>query len=164
VVFHRAGAGQKASWGEDGEVGGTLAVGKVPPRAIVARRGCAPRRASPMSTVALLDAELNEMIRQGKALEAFERFYADDVVMMENDQAFVGKDVNRKREQEFFGRIKEVHAASIGATAVSGNTSFCEQSFDATFVDGSRIHMEEVAVRTWKDGKIVKERFYYKGS
>lgn len=115
-----------------------------------------------MSDVAVLDAELNEMIRQGKALEAFERFYADDVVMMENDQAFVGKDVNRKREQEFFGNIKEVHAASIGATAVSGNTSFCEQSFDATLVDGTRMRMEEVAVRTWKDGKIVKERFYYK--
>lgn len=114
-----------------------------------------------MSDVAQLDAELNEMIRQGKALEAFERFYADDVVMMENEQAFVGKDVNRKREQEFFGNIKEVHDASIGATAVSGSVSFCEQSFDATLADGTRVRMEEVAVRTWRDGKIVKERFYY---
>jgi ketosteroid isomerase-like protein len=116
-----------------------------------------------MSEIVLLDAELNEMIRQGKALEAFERFYADDVVMMENDQAFVGKDVNRTREQEFFGNIEEVHWANIGATAVSGNVSFCEQSFDATLRDGTHLRMEEVAVRTWKDGKIVKERFYYKG-
>jgi ketosteroid isomerase-like protein len=115
-----------------------------------------------MSDIAQLDAELNEMIRQGKALEAFERFYADDVVMMENEQAFVGKDVNRKREQEFFGNIKEVHDARIGATAVSGTVSFCEQSFDATLADGTRVRMEEVAVRTWRDGKIIKERFYYK--
>jgi ketosteroid isomerase-like protein len=114
-----------------------------------------------MSNVAQLDAELNDMIRQGKALEAFERFYAEDVVMMENDQAFVGKDVNRKREQEFFGNIVEVNAASIGATAVSGNVSFCEQSFDATLLDGTRMRLEEVAVRTWRDGKIIKERFYY---
>jgi len=114
-----------------------------------------------MSDIAQLDAELNDMIRQGNALEAFERFYAEDVVMMENDQAFVGKDVNRKREQEFFGRIKEVHSAGIGATAVSGNVSFCEQSFDATLVDGTHMRMEEVAVRTWRDGKIIKERFYY---
>lgn len=117
-----------------------------------------------MPDVAQLDAALNDMIRQGKALEAFERFYADDVVMMENDQAFVGKELNRRREQEFFGRIEQVHSASLGATAVSGNVSFCEQSFDATLVDGTRLRMEEVAVRTWKDGKIVKERFYYKGS
>jgi ketosteroid isomerase-like protein len=115
-----------------------------------------------MSDVAQLDAELNEMIRQGKALEAFERFYADDVVMMENDQAFVGKQLNRTREQEFFGNIVELHEASLGATAVRGNVSFCEQSFDATLRDGTRIRMEEVAVRTWRDGKIIKERFYYK--
>ncbi len=115
-----------------------------------------------MPDIVLLDAELNDLIRQGKALEAFERFYADDVVMMENDQVFVGKALNREREQELFGNIVEVHSATVGATAVHGDTSFCEQSFDATLRDGTRLHMEEVAVRTWKDGKIVKERFYYK--
>lgn len=117
-----------------------------------------------MSDVAQLDAELNDMIRQGKSLEAFERFYAEDVVMMENDQVFEGKEANRQREQEFFGNIKEVHAAGIVATAVRGNTSFCEQFFDATYQDGRRMRLDEVAVRTWKDGKVVKERFYYKGS
>jgi len=117
-----------------------------------------------MSNIALLDAELNDMIRQGKALEAFEKFYAENVVMMENDESFEGKEANRTREQKFFGNIAEVHSAGISATAVNGNTSFCEQHFDATFKDGKRIRMEEVAVRTWKDGKVVKERFYYKGS
>lgn len=118
-----------------------------------------------MSNTAQLDAELNDMIRQGKALEAFEKFYADDVVMMENDQAFEGKEANRKREQEFFGNIAEVHGAGITSSAVSadGTTSFCEQFFDATFKDGNRMKMEEVAVRTWRDGKVIKERFYYKG-
>jgi len=116
-----------------------------------------------MPNVAQLDAALNELIRQGKALEAFEEFYADDVVMMENDQAYEGKELNRTREQEFFGAIEQVHSAGIGATAVSGDTSFCEQWFEATLVDGRRVRMEEVAVRTWKDGKIVKERFYHKG-
>ncbi|MEX1363835.1 MAG: nuclear transport factor 2 family protein [Nannocystaceae bacterium] len=116
-----------------------------------------------MPDIAQLDAELNDMIRQGLALEAFEKFYADDVVMMENDEAFEGKEANRKREQEFFGNIKEVHSAGIGATAVQGNVSFCEQYFDATFKDGTRVKMDEVAVRTWRDGKIIKERFFYKG-
>lgn len=118
-----------------------------------------------MIDIARLDAELNEMIRQGKALEAFERFYHDEVVMMENDQAFEGKEANRKREQEFFGNIVEVHDAGITSSAVStdGVTSFCEQYFDATYKDGRRMRMEEVAVRTWRDGKVIRERFYYKG-
>lgn len=115
-----------------------------------------------MPNIAQLDAALNDMIRQGKALEAFEEFYADDVVMMENDQVFEGKELNRKREQEFFGAIREVHSASVGPSAVNGNISFCEQAFEATLDDGRRIRMEEVAVRTWRDGKIIKERFFYK--
>ena len=117
-----------------------------------------------MSDTAKLDAELNDMIRQGRALEAFEKFYAEDVVMMENDLAFEGKETNRKREAEFFGNIQEVHDAGIGATAVQGDVSFCEQWFEATFKDGNRVRMEEVAVRKWKDGKVIHERFYYKGS
>ncbi|MCX4240365.1 nuclear transport factor 2 family protein [Paraliomyxa miuraensis] len=115
-----------------------------------------------MHDVARLDAALNDLIRHGKALEAFEEYYADDVVMIENDQAFEGKEVNRRREQELFGNIAEVHSAGIGATAVHGNVSFCEQFFEATLKDGTRIKMEEVAVRTWRDGKIVRERFYFK--
>lgn len=118
-----------------------------------------------MPDIARLDAELNDMIRQGQALEAFEKFYADDVVMMENDEAFEGKEANRKREQEFFGSIAEVHAAGITSEAVSsdGVTTFCEQFFDATYKDGKRSRLEEVSVRTWRDGKVVRERFYYKG-
>jgi hypothetical protein len=30
-----------------------------------------------------------------------------------------------------------------------------------TFKGGQRMKLEQVAVRRWKDGKIVKERFYY---
>jgi hypothetical protein len=116
-----------------------------------------------MSDIAKLDAELNDMIRQGRALEAFEKFYSEDVVMVENDQAFVGKDVNRKREEEFFGSIAQLHEAGISHTAVGEDVSFCEQWFEATLRDGSRLRLEEVSVRTWSGGRVVKERFYYKG-
>jgi hypothetical protein len=122
------------------------------------------REAPIVPDIAQLDAELNEMLRQGRALEAFEKFYAEDVVMMENDQVFIGKDVNRKREEEFFGSIAELHEAGIGRTAVGDGVSFCEQWFEATLKDGRRIRLEEVSVRTWNEGRVVKERFYYQGS
>lgn len=116
-----------------------------------------------MSDTSQHDAELNAMIAAGKGMDAFEKFYADEVVMMENDQAFTGKDANRQREHEFFGSIQEVHEMSLGRSAVNGDTSFCEQVFDATFKDGTRRRMEQVALRVWKDGKVVSERFFYKG-
>jgi hypothetical protein len=33
---------------------------------------------------------------------------------------------------------------------------------DVSFKGGNRVQMRQVAVRTWKDGKVVHERFYYK--
>ena len=50
-----------------------------------------------MTDIAALDNDLNEKILTGKALEGFEKYYADDVVMQENSEApFVGKELNRK--------------------------------------------------------------------
>jgi hypothetical protein len=40
--------------------------------------------------------ELNQMIMEGKVLEAFEKFYADDIVKQDNDYPQrSGKDENR---------------------------------------------------------------------
>ena len=64
---------------------------------------------------------------------------------------------------EFFGNVETVHKMEIGRSAVNGDVSFCEQFFDATFKDGNRVVLDEIAVRTWRDGKVVKERFYYQG-
>lgn len=109
-----------------------------------------------------LNSQLNEMIMAGQALDAFERFYAEDCVMQENlNSPCVGKTANREREQEFFGAIAEFHGAELHSTAASGAVSYAEMSFDATYNDGSRRKMTEVAVRQWKDGQVVHERFYY---
>lgn len=115
-----------------------------------------------MSTVAELDAELNRMIAEGQGIEAFEQFYADNVVMMENDVATEGKAANRARHQEFFGMIKEIHGMGEVSSAVNGNITFRESWFEASFKGGGRIKLEQVAVRRWADGQIVHERFYYK--
>ena len=49
-----------------------------------------------MSDISKLENELNQMILAGKAMEAFEKYYADDIVMQENDQPpRVGKAANR---------------------------------------------------------------------
>lgn len=115
-----------------------------------------------MSDVATLDKQLNDAILSGKALEAFEELYAHDCKMVEADgEAFDGKDVNRKREEEFFGSVETFHGAELVSSAVGGNTSFSEWKWDVTFKGGQRVLMEQVAVRTWRDGQVAVERFYY---
>lgn len=115
-----------------------------------------------MSNVADLDRKLNDQILAGQILEAFETFYADDVVMQENKKdPRHGKDENREYEKQFVGSVKEFHGAGVTASAVSGDVSFTEWWMDITFQDGNRARLEQVAVRTWRDGKVARERFYY---
>jgi hypothetical protein len=107
---------------------------------------------------------LASMIKEGKLLEAFEKYYADDVTMQENnDEPRVGKDVNRKFEETFVNGITEVHSVEILGVASGDNYSTIETSMDVTHKDWGRIARSQVAVQHWKDGKVVKEKFYYKG-
>lgn len=113
-------------------------------------------------STAALDAELNRTVLAGRILDAFDRFYADDVVMQENTApAIAGKSANREREIKFVESIAQFHGAAILRSAVEGETSFSEWVMDVTFKGGARVKLEQVAVRTWHNGRITRERFYY---
>jgi hypothetical protein len=75
--------------------------------------------------ITALDSKLNEMILTGKALEAFDELYADNLVMQENnEEPRVGKALNRKFEEEFFSGIQSWNEGRLDASAVNGDTSF----------------------------------------
>lgn len=115
-----------------------------------------------MATVAELNKKLDDAVLAGKALEAFDEMYDGNVVMQENsDEPFAGKELNRKREIEFFSSVKEIHSAAVLSSAAEGDVSFSEWTMDITFQNGYRATLNQVAVRRWKDGKLVHERFYY---
>lgn len=115
-----------------------------------------------MSNLAKYENELNQAILAGKALEAFDKFYAEDVVMQENSDApFIGKALNREREIQFFSSIAELHDAKLLGSAVDGDRTFSEWFLDVTFQGGARYKLSQVAVRQWKNGQVVHERFYY---
>ncbi|MEM1178781.1 MAG: nuclear transport factor 2 family protein [Acidobacteriota bacterium] len=115
-----------------------------------------------MTDIATLETELNQQILSGDIMGAFERYYADDVVMVEPGvEPHEGKAINREREQQFVASVAEFHGAEVKAAAVVGDVSFSEWTMDITFQDGNRALLEQVAVRRWKDGLVVHERFYY---
>lgn len=115
------------------------------------------------SNVAALDAKVNEAILAGKAMEAFDEYYADDVTMQDNaDAPWVGKKFNRERELQFFGSIETLHELKLVSSAAGDDISYSEWIFDLTFKGGTHARLEQVAVRRWSNGQIVHERFYYK--
>ena len=107
--------------------------------------------------------DIYNQLQQGKLLDAFDQYYAEDVVMTEPRGTRKGKQECRKYEEQFLGNIEEFHAMevkNIGANEEDA-TSFVESTMDVTFKNGHRAKMEQVAVQQWKGDHIVHERFYY---
>ena len=118
-----------------------------------------------MPNIKQLDDQLNAMILTGKSMEGFDQFYADDVVMQENDNPpTAGKAANRDREIAFFSSIEQFHSGAVKAAATGDDVSLGEWEFDITFKGGKRVTMRQANVRRWKDGKIIHEKFYYDGA
>ncbi|HWY45748.1 MAG TPA: nuclear transport factor 2 family protein [Bryobacteraceae bacterium] len=109
-----------------------------------------------------LERELNQALQDQKVLEAFEQFYSDDVVMQENfGEPCRGKAANRERTLEWAGTVSQFHSARLIGSAVSGDHAYSEWQYDATYKNGVRYQINQVAVRVWRDGQVVSERFYW---
>jgi len=105
---------------------------------------------------------LNRLVLQGKALDAFEMYYDDEVVMQENEAVpTIGKQANRKREHEFFGNITEFRGATVLDLAVGDDVTMVVWHYDFTHKNWGKRDYRQVSVQHWKDGKIVKEQFFY---
>ena len=105
-----------------------------------------------------------DMVFQGQLLQAFDKYYGDDVVMIEaTGETTKGKAANRAREEKFLGSVKEFHGAGVNAIASNEDdaVTMVESWMDVTFQDGNRVKLEQVAVQRWEDDHIVNERFYY---
>jgi len=106
---------------------------------------------------------LNNMILNGQSLAAFEKFYAEDIVMQENDDApTVGKTANRTREEEFAGNIVAFRHAEVKNVVISDNITVVEWDLDFTHKEWGDRKFTQVSVQRWNnDGEIVNEKFYY---
>ena len=100
-------------------------------------------------------------IESNRIIDAIDEFYADDVSMQDNANApVVGKAANRERERAFFGGI-HVHQNRALSVAVDGDQAVIHWLFEFTGGDGKRYKIDQLSHQSWKDGRIVKERFYY---
>jgi hypothetical protein len=112
----------------------------------------------------LLDkiSELNDLVMQGKSLEAFDKYYHDDVIMQENESTpTIGKEANRKREEEFFASITSFRAARPLKVTVGESISMVQWEYDYTHKDWGVRKYTQVSVQEWKNGQIIKEQFFY---
>jgi ketosteroid isomerase-like protein len=108
------------------------------------------------------DSALNAMIVAGKSVDAFNRFYAEDVVAQENDEPERrGRAPWMQARAEMEKNITKFEARVI-ANAANGDVSFSEWEYDMELAGMGPLKIVQVAVRRWQSGRIVHERFYHK--
>ncbi len=109
--------------------------------------------------------DLFRYIREGRIIDAMQEFYAKDVAMQENgNPPTVGLAANIEREKQFMSGVKEWKGFEVKSTGVGDGVTFYEAVFDWIATNGQPVHLEQVTVARWRDGKIVHERFYYEAS
>ena len=116
------------------------------------------------TTITLQDRleDLFSYIRKGRILDAINEFYAEDAVMQENNLLpTVGREANFEREKQFLSTVKEWKRFDVPAKGVGEDVTFYETVMDWVTTDGTPVHVEQVVVAKWRNGKIIHERYYH---
>ena len=105
--------------------------------------------------------DLIRLVENGQMLEAMTKYYGAHVAMQENvSPPTVGFAENYARESAFYGSLRSAKF-TLASVVVDGDRAAINWVFDYTTADGQRYRMDEIAVQTWRDGKIVHERYVY---
>jgi len=111
--------------------------------------------------------KLNALIKEGKIMEAFEKYYSKDVIIQVNGNAPInGKEENRKREMIFLQEIEKLNSANINSVTFGGkedNVSMTEWLINIENKEGVKKTIYRVNVQHWKDDKIINEKLYFCG-
>jgi ketosteroid isomerase-like protein len=129
-------------------------------------RGETMTAAAPASTAAIAQ-ELVALCRAGRNEDAIEKLYSPRIVSVESvgsetmPAEMTGLDAIRGKN-EWWSANNEVHSAEVNGPFVGDNQFAVQYTFDVTFKPtGKRTKMTEMALYTVKDGKIVREHFFY---
>lgn len=118
-------------------------------------------------TTMKIATKLVQLCREGKNAEALNSLFAEDAVSVE-----AGGPPGMDREAKGLAAIKgkgewwvanhEIHSANIAGPWPHGDRFIVQFQYDVTNKpSGKRIKMDEVGLYTVRDGKIVREEFFY---
>jgi ketosteroid isomerase-like protein len=120
------------------------------------------------TNTAAVAEELVSLCRAGRNADAINSLYAPDIVSVESmgneamPREMKGLDAIRGKNQ-WWAENNQVHSASVDGPFVGDDKFAVYYNYDVTFKPtGKRNNMEEMALYTVNDGKIVREQFFYR--
>jgi ketosteroid isomerase-like protein len=109
---------------------------------------------------------LYELFQENKWMEAQQELFSEDAESIEPKdspglQSVKGIDAIRKKGEDFNNMVEEVHGGWVSEPVVAGKYIAVAMGMDCTYKGMGRQKMDEIALYEVKDGKIVKEQFFY---
>lgn len=107
-----------------------------------------------------------ELFKENKWSQVQDELYAENAVSIEPPhaqglQTVEGLAAIKQKGEQFQSMIEEMHGGWVSDLIVGGNYITCAMGLDVTMKGMGRINMDEVCVYEVKDGKIVKEQFFF---
>ena len=109
---------------------------------------------------------LSQFFKENKWNEAQDELFSEDAQSIEPPgahglQSVVGLDAIKKKGEDWNAMIEEVHGGYVTEPVVGGRFFAVGMGMDVTLKNAGRMQMDEIAVYEVKDGKIVKEQFFF---
>lgn len=106
------------------------------------------------------------LVKEGNWAAIQDELYSADAVSIEPEGGSFLKNVSgmeaiKQKGKEFNEMVEEMHGGSCSEPVVGGKFFSVAMSMDATMKGMGRMNMDEIAVYEVKDGKIVKEQFFF---
>ena len=110
-------------------------------------------------------ARLVTLCRQGNIMDAQKELYSAEIESIEPAHAPVksarGIEAVRKKGIAFADLIEARHGGSVSEPIVEGNYFTIGWQMDVTMRGMGRVNLEEICVYHVKEGKIVREEFFF---
>ena len=109
-----------------------------------------------------------QLTQENKWMEIHKELYAQNAESIEpvhaasfGSKSVKGLDAIKQKGDEFNNMVEEMHGGYCSAPVVGGRYFSVAMGMDVTMKGAGRVKMDEVAVYEVKDGKIVKEQFFF---
>ena len=108
----------------------------------------------------------HELAQTGQWQQIQDELYADNAVSIEPEHAqglktVMGMEAIREKGRQFGEMVEEMHGGYSNEPQVAGNFFALAMGMEGTFKGKGRVKMDEIAVYEVKDGKIVREQFFF---
>ena len=111
-------------------------------------------------------ARFNELAKEGKYDQIQDELDAENAVIVETPtsqgmQSVEGLAAIKEKGKQFNEMVEEMHDGYATDPVVAGNHFSVAMGMDVTMKGQGRSRMDEIAIYEVKDGKIIKEQFFY---